>query len=254
MILQDVYKKVDEFAPFALSKEWIAKGAYDNSGIIADVGGEVKKILFALELTKTAVEEAKRLNANCIVTHHPAIYAPIRTLTQDSPVLKCVREGISILSAHLNLDAAEGGIDESLMQGLGGERALAVMETLTGGGYGRVYDVKPQSLESFKENAEQVFRTKRVLTYGNAPVKRVASFCGGGFDDAAISFALAHGADTLCSSDGKHHLITAALERGLNLLLLTHYASEEYGFHRFFLRMKEAFQIPCEYFAEERFL
>lgn len=254
MKLQEIYEKVDELAPFALSKEWIAKGAYDNSGIIVDIGGEINQVLFALDLTKESFEAAKRVNANCIVTHHPAIYAPIRTLRQDSLILKCAETGISVLSAHLNLDAANGGIDESLMEGLGGKNALAIMQHLTGGGYGRVYDVKAQSLEELKTYAEQEFRSKRILTYGNAPVKRIASFCGGGFDEAAISFALEHGADTICSSDSKHHLITAALEGGLNILLFTHYASEQYGFHRFFLRMKEALGVPCEYFAEERFL
>ena len=254
MTLQEIYKKADELAPFALSKEWIEKGAYDNSGIIVDIGGEINKVLFALDLTKASFEAAKRVGADCIVTHHPAIYAPIRSLGQDSLILMCAKSGISVLSAHLNLDAAKGGIDESLMEGLGGKSVLAIMQTLQCGGYGRVYDVKEQSLEELKAHAEREFSTKRVLTYGNAPVKRIASFCGGGFDEEAIAFALEHGADTLCSSDSKHHLITGALESGLNILLFTHYASEQYGFHRFFLRMREALSVPCEYFAEERFL
>ena len=254
MTLQEIYKAADALAPFALSKEWIEKGAYDNSGIIVDIGGEIGKVLFALDLTKASFEEAKKVNANCIVTHHPAIYSPIRTLGQDSLILACAKSGISVLSAHLNLDAAKGGIDESLMEGLGGKNPLAIMQNLTCGGYGRVYDVQEQSLEVLKAHAEREFCTKRILTYGNAPVKRIASFCGGGFDEEAISFALANGADTICSSDSKHHLITAALEGGLNVLLFTHYASEQYGFHRFFLRMREKLNVPCEYFAEERFL
>ena len=167
MKLQEIYKKVDEFAPFALSKEWIEKGAYDNSGIIVEIGGEINKVLFALDLTKASFEAAKNANANCIITHHPAIYAPIRVLRQDSPILMCAQAGISVLSAHLNLDAAQGGIDESLMQGLGGKEPFAIMEQLTGGGYGRVYDVKAQSLEELKAHAEREFQTKRVLTYGS---------------------------------------------------------------------------------------
>ena len=90
--------------------------------------------------------------------------------------------------------------------------------------------------------------------YGERPVKRVASFCGAGMDEKSVSFALQAGADTFVSSDPKHHLVAMAAESGMNVLLLTHYAAENYGFKRFFERVKEKTDIECAFFEDARLL
>lgn len=257
MKLRNIYEIADELAPFALSKEYIEKfGAYDNSGMLVECGGEIGGVLFSLDLSAACIEMAKRMGMNCIFTHHPAIYAPLKRLSfvDGDPVFACAREGISVISAHLNLDAACGGIDESLMLGLGGKKADAVLDRLSLGGYGRVYDVEKSPLEGFTDRAKATFRTNRLIVYGNRPVKRVASFCGAGLTEEAVQFALENSADTLVSSDGKHHLIAQACGSGMNVVLLTHYASEFYGFTRFYERMKERVNIPCAIFADERLL
>ncbi len=257
MKLKTVYEIADELAPFSLSREYCAKFShFDNSGVIADSGEEVLGVLFALDLSRKAAEEAKRIGANCIFTHHPAIYAPLSALSETKcpGLLLCLRAGISVLSAHLNLDAAKGGIDERLMQGLGGKEPLFVMDELTGGGYGRVFEIAPTPAEEFAAGAEETFQSKRIVLYGNRTVRRVASFCGAGLDERALSFALEKGADTVVSSDGKHHLLAAARERGLNVLLLTHYAAEFYGFRTFYETMKERLEVPCSLFADEDLL
>ncbi len=257
MKLNEIYEIADGLAPFALSKEYIERlGYHDNSGKMLDCGREIEGALFSLDLSCSAVEEAKARGCNLIFTHHPAIWQGVMQLTEEAaPALfSCVSEGISVLSAHLNLDAAEGGIDECLMRGLGGNAPLAVMERLTGGGYGRVYDVPPSSLTEFVQKAKERFLTERIVVYGDRPVRRVASFCGAGFSPQAIEFASDAGADTLVSSDAKHHLVAEAAERELNVVLLTHYAAECFGFKQFYARMKEKLGIPCFFFADARLL
>ena len=253
---KEIYDAMDAYAPFALSKEYMARGMHDNSGLLLDCGREITGILFSLDLSSAAIEEAEKRGYNCIVTHHPAVWTGLMRLTEeDAPhIVSCLRAGISVLSAHLNLDAAQGGIDESLMHGLGGETPIAVMEELTGGGYGRVYDVAKTPLKEYAQRVEETFCTKRLIVYGDRPVKRVASFCGAGFNEAAIAFALLHGADTIVSSDGKHHLVAEAAEKGLNVLLLTHYAAENYGFMRFARSIEKTLGIPCAVFTDGRLL
>lgn len=255
MKLKEIYNAANELAPFSLSEELIRGfGHYDNSGIMLDCGEEITGVLFALDLSLSAVEEAKRRHCNCIFTHHPAIWQGVKHLDGESEpdLFACIGEKISVLSAHLNLDAAESGIDESLMRGLGGEVPLSVMESLSAGGYGRVYEIAPCSLAQFTAHVKKQFRTERLVVYGERQVKRVASFCGAGLDAQALSFALANGADTLVSSDGKHHLIAQAVERGLNVVLLTHYASEIYGMEVFFRAMQHVLPLPCFFFADDR--
>lgn len=255
MRLTNVYEAADALAPFRLSREYCATyNFHDNSGIILDCGEDVTGVLCSLDLSHRAVDEAKKVGANVIFTHHPAIFYPVSSLKADDPVLRCARAGISVISAHLNLDAAPGGIDEELMLGLGG-RSCEIMHTLSEGGYGRVYGVEEQSLSAFVGGIGARFATERVTVYGERPVRRVASFCGAGLDDATVAFAIGRGADTVVSADGKHHLIAALAEAGVNVVLMTHYASENYGFVRFADNLKQKIKgTPVHVFTDERLM
>lgn len=72
MKLNEIYALLDALAPKALGDEFCKTyGAYDNSGVLVDAGGEIDKALFSLDLSLAAVEEAKRAGAGLIVTHHP---------------------------------------------------------------------------------------------------------------------------------------------------------------------------------------
>ncbi len=258
MRLKEIYEFADAIAPFALSGEYCARyGAYDNSGILLDCGDPIKGVLFALDLTQRAIARAKERGMNCIFTHHPAIYGKLASLSPDGEgkeVLACAQAGISVLSAHLNLDCALGGIDECLMKGLGGKTEISLMHALTLGGYGRVYEVTEQPLAAFTENAKKTFSARQIIVYGAGKVKRVASFCGAGMDEESVAFALKEGADTFVSSDPKHHLIKELCEKNRNVVLLTHYAAEFYGFTRFYEKMKNMPNVGCERFADERYL
>lgn len=255
MRLKNIYDAADALAPFALSAEYCdTYGAHDNSGILLDCGEEVTGVLCSLDLSLEAAEQAKRAGANVIFTHHPAIFYPIRALGANDPLTVCARAGISVISAHLNLDCAPGGIDEELMLGLGGSGGK-LMHPLSDGGYGRVYPVHAEQLPAFAERIRARFSTERMLVYGERPVKKVASFCGAGLDESAVAFACGRGADTVVSSDAKHHIIAALVERGVNVVLMTHYASEQYGFVRFAERLKEKIKgTPVRVFTDERFL
>ena len=96
------------------------------------------------------------------------------------------------------------------------------------------------------------FSTQRILTYGSEDktVRRAASFCGSGVDESAIAFAKKENADVIISSDFKHHLITLALEEGLAIIILTHYASENYGFQNYYEKMRRQVSVPCEYHTD----
>lgn len=259
MRLKEIYEIADKIAPFALSKEYCdTYKAYDNSGVQLDCGEEIDKALFALDLSTAAVERARQEGANLIFTHHPAIYTGLKSLTpygEGKEILACAKAGISVISSHLCLDCAQGGIDESLMNGLGGTRYFALMQPVSAGGYGRVFEVEERSFSAFAEESERTFGALRTVVYDSGrPVKKVACFCGGGMDEETVNFALENGADTFVSSDGKHHLVKGALDGGMNVLLFTHYASEIYGFYRFYQKIKERAGIPCAFFTDERYL
>lgn len=249
MTIADIFKILDRIAPKALSDEYCRLyDAYDNSGVLVDTGKGADCVLFSLDFSSGAVEAAVKAGAGLIVTHHPAIYGKIGSLLADDPLgaklIKCIERGISVVSMHLNLDCAIGGIDDSLAVALGGKQ-FAVMEPLSEGGYGKVYEVEPCSPADFAERAKDVLGSERVLVYGQGEVRRVASFCGAGVSEQAIAFARREGADTVVSADWKHHLIELCLESGCNALDLTHYASELIGFRNYYKKCQAALPIPC---------
>ena len=247
-----------EVAPVALSDELCAKyGAYDNSGIILDCGSDVTGALFCLDLTAGAVMEAESRGYNLIVTHHPAIYSPVKSLgvqphSPTAPLLSCAMKGISVISMHLNFDSALKGIDYYLMRGLGGEREECFLNPLSSGGYGRVYAVSAQSFADFSSNASREFESDKIRFYdANGEVKKIASFCGAGCDEEAIEFALSHGADTFVSADMKHHHVAALVWAGLNVVEMTHYCSEVYGFARIYASLNGLSGIPSAFYKEK---
>ena len=266
MQLSEIYKIADAIAPKRLSDEICQNPDwYDNSGILLDAGEEIQGILFSLDWSLEAVDAAIAAGANLIVTHHPAIYGKLANARYDDEsmtgkkLVKCLRNGISVISMHLNLDLADGGTDESLMQGImrsagsnDGAGKAEILHSVSAGGYGRAYDVPRIALKTLAENMKKTFSTDRVSVYANGveTVMRVASFCGGGADEASVLFAKRQGANAIVSSDFKHHVLTLARESGLAVITLTHYASENYGFEKFYEKIRRQVEIPCFYHTD----
>ena len=252
MKLTEVLCVLERVAPVALSDEFCrVYKLYDNSGIIIDCGADINGAVFSLDLSSKAISRATELGYNLIITHHPAIYGGISRINCGDPVAQCVKKGISVISMHLNFDAAPEGIDYHLMRGLGGETA-ELLAPIDGGGYGRAYTVKGGKFAEYAERVKKTFGG-RALFYGDGEkiINKVASFCGAGCDDKAIAFALSSGADAFVSSDMKHHEIAGLIEQGLNVIHLTHYASENYGFNKIYSRLADSLKIPSVYFTDE---
>ena len=269
MKLSEIYKIADEIAPKRLSDEYCRMaGAYDNSGLLVEAGEEVNGILFSLDLTNAAIDKAIENGFNLIITHHPVIFGKIdhvcigdQTLLGEK-LVRCIRAGISVISMHLNLDVVKGGIDESLMEGVllaagetdgAGMRSVSIQHPVEDGGYGRVYDVKGVSLRALVEGIGKVFNTNKVFTYGNLDenITRIASFCGAGVDMGSILYAKEKGAEVMISSDYKHHFIQLLVESGISVIVLTHYASEQYGFEKYYKKIREQVELPCIYHTED---
>ncbi len=261
MKVEDVFTLLESVAPVSFSDEFCKKySMYDNSGIIINCGGDIKGALFTLDLTLKAVEEAKRRGFNLIATHHPAIYGGITRFDlmrnpQAKALAQCMKDGISVISMHLNFDAAPQGIDYYLMRGLGGETA-EIAATLQGGGYGRVYGVPRTTFGEYVNKVKKEFSADKLIAYGdkNKTVKRVASFCGAGCDETNIAFAQNGDADVFVSSDMKHHEILALTQSGVAVIILTHYASENYGFNKIYLKIKDGLNVNSAYFTDAELL
>ena len=268
MKLSEIYKIADQIAPKALSDEYCRNfGAYDNSGLLVEASEEIVGILFSLDLTNAAIDEAIEKGANLIITHHPVIYGKIDHICESDQMLlggkliRCIQNGISVISMHLNLDVAKDGIDENLMQAVllasgemegAGTCSIDIQHPVADSGYGRAYDVKETTLGALSEGLKKVLSTDRVLVYGDIDkkVSRASSFCGAGADERAIAFAKSKGAQVMISADFKHHLLQLLTESGMAVIVLTHYASEQYGFVKYYEKIRQQVKISCHYHTE----
>lgn len=257
MKLSELFSILQKTGPLSLSREFVNTcGGYDNSGIIVDCRQDVTGVLFSLDLSKKALAEAAERGFNTIVTHHPAIFGGIENLSANDPstglIFRCVKSGVSVISMHLNFDSAKEGIDYWLMRALGGDGGETMIK-LSCGGYGRAYDVPAAPFGGYVKKFAAVIGSQRVLSYGDNKriVRKAASFCGAGCDSQAIEFAAANSADAFVSSDIKHHHIAALLERGINVIMPTHYAAESFGFYKIYQKIIEELAVPHAFLRDE---
>ncbi len=114
--VKDVCGILESIAPLHLAAEW------DNVGLlIGDARGPVRKLLLTIDLTAPVLREARRAGAEMVMAYHPVIFRPLARLTADAaPVaLAAARAGVAVYAMHTALDAAPGGTNDVLAEGVG---------------------------------------------------------------------------------------------------------------------------------------
>jgi dinuclear metal center YbgI/SA1388 family protein len=118
MRIQDIQKIIEGWAPREVAWQ------DDNVGLqLGSSEKKVQRILVSLEITPEVINEAKQKRVDLIVTHHPLLFHPLRTVTDSTDsgrfVQALVRNDIAVYSAHTNLDVARGGVSFALAERLG---------------------------------------------------------------------------------------------------------------------------------------
>ena len=224
MTIGELYCALDKRFPRALSCEW------DNDGLMCckDRDGEVRRVLVALDITEAIVRRAVSEGYDLIISHHPLIFRPLSALdpadTVAKKVIALLSGGIGAMSFHTRLDAVTGGVNDVLAEALG---LIDVAPFSDGEGeMGRIGSTRePLSLEAFAEVVKAATGAPAVqISDGGKAVHRVALLGGGGSD--ALEYARRAGADTYLTGELKHHQLTEAPERGINLVMGGHFFTE----------------------------
>lgn len=219
-----IYDAIDRLAPFWLTMD------FDNTGIlVGDRNREVSCALLALDCTPAVVEQARQLGAQLIITHHPVIFHPLKRVNEDAVVYQLIRSDIAVISAHTNLDIAQGGVNDALASAIGLRdcRGLELLNEQTGAWLGRIGTLpEPLSPEAFAAHIKACLNASSVK-FAAAPraIRTVALCSGSGADclDAAISA----GADALLTSEVKQHEYLAAAAAGISIFDAGHFDTED---------------------------
>lgn len=195
---------------------------FDNSGFqLGRKSAQAQRALLSLDVTDEVVDEAIELGAQLIVSHHPLIFTPLKSI-QDEKLLKLIENQITIISMHTNLDIAEGGVNDVLINLLGAKADGA----LDAEGCGRVGNLpQAQQFDDFLRLCKAVLENNGLRYYSaGKPVKRLAVMGGSGGD--AIADAAEKGCDTYVTADIKYHQFLEARELGINLIDADHFCTE----------------------------
>lgn len=138
-------KIIHDSAPPALAYDW------DNVGfLLGDAATEINNVLLCLDITDRIVDEAVRIGANLIISHHPLIFKPIKKITNPL-YIKLIKNDISVISAHTNLDIAPGGVNYQLAELF----KLSDLETLSASIGSELFQVSVYTLPSNQEILSQ---------------------------------------------------------------------------------------------------
>lgn len=221
LTVQQIYDFINERAPFETQL------GFDNSGLLAgNPANEVRGIHVALDVTGKVIDEAIANGANLIITHHPMMFSPIKRLVetdyQAKLLCRLIRAGISLISAHTNLDQAIGGCNDVLAQQIG----LADIERE---GFFRVGTLPhPMTANELAASISAALGdVVRVMGNGSTVVKKVGLCSGSGADEWPAAAAM--GAQAFLTGEVKHHIALEAADAGMVMLEAGHHATEEPG-------------------------
>ena len=218
MKIREIYDYINTFAPFETQAAW------DNSGLlIGSADAEARKVLIALDVTSQTAEYAVKNGCGLIVSHHPVIFRALKAIPEQSVVYTLIRNGVGVVSAHTNLDKAQGGVNDTLCKvlGLSFEKAgESVADGFLNVG------VLPHAFDALglaKYLSERLGAPVRYID-GGRPLERAAVCAGAGGEFASEAASLGCGA--LVTGDADHHDFLDAAAIGVSLFAAGHYATE----------------------------
>ncbi len=231
MTVIELYRYFDIKIPKELSCSW------DNDGLMCcpDPEKDVKKALITLDITKDAVDYAAKGGFDLIVSHHPVIFRPIKSIVSRK-LVKLISCGIAAMSFHTRLDAVCGGVNDCLAEAIGIENTMPFGED----GIGRIGELASQaSLCDFVDNVKGALKCSRVnVIQSGKPCKRIA-VCGGDGKDL-LSAAIEMGADTYLTGSMSYNSMTDASELDINVIEAGHFYTEDPVCKRIETLIKEA--------------
>lgn len=212
---KQIYDYIDSIAPFETAM------SFDNVGILTgseDSSSDI--VMVALDATNAVIEEAAAKGAGIIVTHHPIIFHPLKRLSCDNPAYLAARYGITVISAHTNLDISRNGVNATLSHRVGVqevqrfEEHCAILGNVNG-------------FECAADYAQHIMSTMKLpgLRFTDkGTCRKVLVSCGAGGDNAELAVSV--GADTLVTGEIKHSHIMYANDHNISVIDLGHFGSE----------------------------
>ncbi len=221
------------------------QSSWDASGFqVAGSKDAVKRLAVCLDPVPESVEEAVKLGADMILSHHPLLLQPRLPKTRDAyhRVLSLLfKNDMALYSAHTSLDVNPEGPVAWLAEDLKLEDMVViepVVSVTSVFGFGVCGSLpKAARLDDFVKDVLRLCGLSAGSLCGPRPdmVRSVAVCPGSG--SSLMAEAANLGADIFITGEIKHH---AALEAPLCVLDVGHHSLEEEMMRRFSLALQKA--------------
>ena len=210
--VKHIMDTLEQYAPVVLAEEW------DHVGLmVGDRTKPVSKVLLALDVTQAVAEEAVELGCEMIISHHPFLFHPLYAVDLNTAkgrtVAYLLQHGITVYSAHTNLDYAVQGVNDSLRMMVDYASKGGTVDMLT-----------------FAQNLKKALHAPVVKIYGpqqkfHEPVGKVVVSCGA-FDGDFSKIKEAN-ANVLVTGEMKYNQAVDLMEQGVCVVEAGHYDTEK---------------------------
>ncbi|QLL33040.1 hypothetical protein HG536_0D05610 [Torulaspora globosa] len=256
--LQSIIRSITKHYPASY-----ADSTWDNTGLLIDCSEEdngsssakvtYPLVLLTVDLTASVAQEAIDNGCSAIVAYHPFIFPSWKRLNpaqnpQHKSAIRLIQEGISVYCPHTAVDAAKGGVNDWLANGLvGGNSALIqsndTIEQLSSDlvrgeadnevGYGRLVKLtRSLDLASIIENVKRSLGIEHLQVaskFGDLskhPIRTVALCAGSG---SGVFKSLREDVDLYYTGELSHHEILRYKEMG-NAVIVCNHSNTERGY------------------------
>ncbi|ODQ67576.1 NGG1p interacting factor 3 [Nadsonia fulvescens var. elongata DSM 6958] len=257
--VKTIVSSIQKFYPKAL-----ADSSWDNTGLLLEcplqdsevnLQTEKLKVLLTIDLTTAVVDEAIKSRASLIMAYHPFIFRGLKSITQgDSQqrsLLRLARAGISVYCPHTAIDAAIGGVNDWLADGVSGGREFESkrsviqenkpLEGFEGAGMGRLVELKEaisfnDLVSRIKKHLNMQYIQIALAPRHNMPKAMVSSIamCAG----SGASVMSGVDADVHFTGELGHHEALHLIENGKSAIVCGH-SNTERGFLSVFRKQLE---------------
>ncbi len=222
---------LEEKFPKKLAEEW------DNVGLlVGDSKKSIKKVQLSIDATERAIDNAIENGVDMIVTHHPFIFKPIKSIDFSTlmgrKIKKLIKNDINLLSLHTNLDSATEGLNDFILSLLGVEKSKVLDKNpeMDNCGIGRIYNLEKEvEIEEYVKYLKEKLKIANVRVVSKnkkEKIKKIALVNGSGMSYWRKAKSL--GVDLFITGDVGYHEALDALENNFPVIDIGHFEGEQH--------------------------
>jgi dinuclear metal center YbgI/SA1388 family protein len=227
---------------------------YPNSlnGLQLSNSGRVTKIAAAVDFSSRTVSATISEKANLLIVHHGMFWSGLQPITEKAyqRLQDLFDADVAVYSSHLPLDRHVRFGNNVLLAkqlGLKASQPFANFKDIYIGVQG-ISELPTLTLVHRARRFARAHGGEVVVTDASDPdrvTRRWALCTGAGASSETLNEAAHDGVDTLIVGEGPHWTAVDAVDRGITIIYVGHYASETLGVFALADEVSQRFQLKC---------